>query len=497
MEAFLFSISVIGIGWLVAPNTRIFLSFWIGTATIIALLPLWHLFSPVNSSFYGVIFVMGAVGWLRRLRSREPIHFERQSLLFMAITLPLVALYLLNPTYNYDDGLYHLQIMRWYSEYPVVPGLANLHGRFGFNSSFFLLTTLLQHWTTPLLVIAFAGFLGETPRQRLMMWFIPPILLVGWAGYSNDFALILFGAVAVSQIWIALDRHELNLGTVFLLVSVPMIKVSAAPLILGCLLLLVYPFSRQKLWLLLFGGFICIPYLAHSVVLSGYPLFPLKGFGLAVDWRVPDSLIENEAAAIYSWARLPGAPLSETLNTWGWVGKWWQNQLQEPILFIALCVIVLLLPILVITRERLSRQAILVLPTVGALVYWFVTAPDARFGALPLWMLVATLVTLGTKKRRKLSLGLYSFALLLSLLFLVSRFSLGIPLPVIALNTFVTEEGLEVHTPISGTDQCWIAPLPCSPTRLTTLKLRGTTLASGFTLDHFQLEYLPSENNSS
>ena len=43
---------------------------------------------------------------------------------------------------NYDTSLYHLQAIKWIEEYPVVPGLANLHSRFGFNSNVFLLYAL-------------------------------------------------------------------------------------------------------------------------------------------------------------------------------------------------------------------------------------------------------------------------------------------------------------------------------------------------------------------
>jgi hypothetical protein len=39
----------------------------------------------------------------------------------------------------FDTGLYHYQIVRWLSEYGTVRGLALLHFRFGFSSSWFAL----------------------------------------------------------------------------------------------------------------------------------------------------------------------------------------------------------------------------------------------------------------------------------------------------------------------------------------------------------------------
>ena len=43
---------------------------------------------------------------------------------------------------HYDTGLYHAQSIRWIEEYGVVPGLANLHSRFGYNSAAFALCAL-------------------------------------------------------------------------------------------------------------------------------------------------------------------------------------------------------------------------------------------------------------------------------------------------------------------------------------------------------------------
>jgi hypothetical protein len=34
----------------------------------------------------------------------------------------------------FDTGLYHLPMVNWISNYALPFGLANLHGRFGFNS---------------------------------------------------------------------------------------------------------------------------------------------------------------------------------------------------------------------------------------------------------------------------------------------------------------------------------------------------------------------------
>ena len=42
----------------------------------------------------------------------------------------------------YDTLLYHAQVVKWNFTYPAVPGLAILHERFGYNSSFHLFAAM-------------------------------------------------------------------------------------------------------------------------------------------------------------------------------------------------------------------------------------------------------------------------------------------------------------------------------------------------------------------
>lgn len=74
------------------------------------------------------------------------------------VFLLILAISALQPS-SYDDYLYHAQALRWTEQFRVVPGLANLHSRLGYNSSFFPLQALLGF-----------GFL----RNILPVSFVPP-----------------------------------------------------------------------------------------------------------------------------------------------------------------------------------------------------------------------------------------------------------------------------------------------------------------------------------
>jgi len=45
---------------------------------------------------------------------------------------------------NFDSGLYHFGSIRWLNEYPIVPGLANVHWRLAMNQSYFGFLSLVN-----------------------------------------------------------------------------------------------------------------------------------------------------------------------------------------------------------------------------------------------------------------------------------------------------------------------------------------------------------------
>jgi hypothetical protein len=74
---------------------------------------------------------------------------------------------------HFDTGLYYLTTIRWAQDYPVVPGLANLHTRLGFNQSLFLFVR-----TTILAVVLF------------IPWAARGVILTGYPFYPS--ALVRF-----------------------------------------------------------------------------------------------------------------------------------------------------------------------------------------------------------------------------------------------------------------------------------------------------------------
>jgi hypothetical protein len=82
------------------------------------------------------------------LRARNILAEIKNRDIFFSLCLAvfLIMILVLNagPTIMDDTESYHIQMIKWVQEYGTVPGIANLHLRFGFNSSWFIAVALLS-----------------------------------------------------------------------------------------------------------------------------------------------------------------------------------------------------------------------------------------------------------------------------------------------------------------------------------------------------------------
>src|SRR6266403_659834 len=152
-------------------------AFWMGLAFSVAALEIWNLVLPVTPSIALFLFGVGILGLvLIRSKLRASLLAAWQTsrwllLLGLAFAL-LLALRSCGPFEYYDTGLYGAPSVRWIQTYPAIPGLANLHGRLGFNSSVFLcIAALGQGPWKDLGFHLFTGFLLSafwTTRSRIV-----------------------------------------------------------------------------------------------------------------------------------------------------------------------------------------------------------------------------------------------------------------------------------------------------------------------------------------
>ncbi len=271
------------------------------------------------------------------------LYFERKNLklltfglihknIIVIITFPFLLsalVFSLNPPFAYDSGLYHIQSIKWIQEYSVVPGLANLHGRFGFNPNIFTifaLTSLKEIFKQEIFSVNFVIY------SILVLHSINRIYkILKQEGFTNSFLLhsiVLFlileqfmslssptpdliSIVLPLYILTNLPKNEngihskLNLenyfSSIILSVYTISVKLATIPLCILILLLIIrYKFDGKKLLIVISIIFlILLPWLIRNVILSGYLIYPFSAIDIFnFDWKVPLNAVVSEKLSI-------------------------------------------------------------------------------------------------------------------------------------------------------------------------------------------------------
>jgi len=517
---------------------RVLVAFWMGLVFVVGFLQLWHLFLPIALPALACVAVLGAAGlawngpttaaYLRRGWARR-----KAAVIPIAILAVWLANRAVQPCTTYDTGLYHTSAVRWATEYPIVPGLGNLHSRLAFNNANHLVAAMLEvgpwygrsyHLPNGLYALMVAlqcvagayALFAPDPRRRQAGLFdlllLTPVILIAvhsWtSSHATDLPAAMIGFVAASGVFrfcLLRDRpmREQAYDVVFLAavltvgvcvkLSMLMFVALGVPLVLGvwAARALRRRASVTPPLLAVAGavGLLIIPWMLRGVILSGYPLFPSTIGRVDVPWRMPDYLVRSTRAGIATFARR-----AQDTQGWGWLRPWAGELDRETLLPAAL----ILLAAAALAASGIIRRArpapprqpwLALLPAAGGIVFWFFTAPAQRFGMFLFWILAAGLVAIffacfaaGASRRR------LTVVLVICLVFSACHIKKGFharfaPLPQVPLEIYRTESGLKLYVPAEG-DQCWDAPLPCTPHPQKNLRLRRPgRLESGFVIE--------------
>jgi hypothetical protein len=531
----------IGIGGLLLRCFRFAFSpldaLWTGIALICAILQLYHFFRPVDFAAVLLLFALALAGWIwnrvslfRRLIISTS---QRLNALLFLIAATIIAFRAAGPCEHYDTGLYGATAIRWFISYPLVPGLGNLAGQLGFNSSVFLWMAALDqgpwhglahHLFVPFLIAAlFASILPAAVRVfrgsavPALDWFKTLLFIPAaiWAatgkivGANTDMSGSVVCLAAAIMAFRGLDAlpsddetRPMSLVVAMMLFSLAVtFKISSVVFaFLGWTVALVklWSLSRstpQRKWLVygavLLSAAIVLPWIGRGLILTGYPLFPSTALSIPVDWRESAADAQWQADFARSFARVPELTMAYA-HGWHWLGPWFRYMVLEREGFvIPLCLALVGAVVGLFTRSRRSEEPVprwlwLLLPGLAGMLFWFLEAPAIRFGEFALWTTAATLGALAairvleTPLRKRVTLA----ALLLVTgwaahprLLWGSNFrpSIGVRsflrLPEARVLPHRTSSGLVVYVPVE-TNQCWDAPLPCAPEFNGAIRLR-------------------------
>ncbi len=335
---------------------------------------------------------------------------------------------------HYDSDLYHAQSIRWIEEYGIVKGLGNIHVRFAYNSSFFALSALysmkfltghslhavngfvaLLLWMQVLPLFCAQKCTGKslvTSFARIGAFYYLTVIYSDIVAPASDYAVMCVVFLIVIR-WLELLEREEDSPVPYALLCVAGVYAVTLKLTAGLILILAAKplcmFVREKKWCdigicLAMGIVTIVPWLARTVMLSGYLLYPFPALDLFdVDWKMDAAAAALDAAEIRTWGRglnnaaLVDLPVSE------WFMGWFQGSLPGigKILVLADIVCLFVFAVLLIRMilnvrgtEKLQRDHLFVLAAVlVSYGFWQLSAPLLRYGYA--YVLLVAVITAG------------------------------------------------------------------------------------------------------
>ena len=459
---------------------------------------------------------------------------------FLVALLILAAINIPSTPFFYDTGLYHLQSIDWLERSTKIFGLANLHSRFGFNSIWLIDAAVIDLFHKSHALI----FIVNSLLFTIVIGGLAQPIISGSARFDRPniktvFSMIIVIVLLIDARHLAYDQFLASTGDdlpagllviyaffsylgvfeggakarssffnlVVSCVLAVMVKVAAIPVILlippAYLNLTggngrhIIPFLRNRTisCLLIVGA----AWVLNGIVLSGCAVMPALSTCIgALPWAVPASDVRESALSIIGWARAPGPRFLEAVSGRPWLAEWPSLMLWNQIFLLKLMrtfgvVAALGLTIVLVDRLFMKVATFERRPEPGTLpityailtacvgnVFWFVAAPDPRFGVGFIIVLPALLIATGLWWLSvcgpvvRLVAGRTAFVCFVFMC--VVRFASyqwasasdavktwpAIPRIEVVKRDF--GPSFRVNVPASG-DQCWDAPQPCAPER--------------------------------
>lgn len=504
----------------------IVLIFPLTTVSLFFILCLCFLFTVFRWEIIRKIFTQNV-----NCKGQKNILFLTCLICFSLMILVLNA----GPVRMDDTDSYHIQMVKWIQEYGSVPGIANLHLRFGFNSSWFSSISLfsypvagLNSYVTlnGLLSIWFCYFLlqkifsaadtGNIIRPSNFLMGLLVLLLfcfLNWpmirgSSCSANYDFISTCCITVLFIDLFDLQNEAPIEWLIWPIYLFTIRIMNFPLLI---LSLVYisrylkPFSvKRLLWILFFGGFIIVPFLIRNIILSGYLVFPVYQLDFfSFDWKADKlKLIEisnyikyfNRANPMYQ-----SMTITERMNFPGWIPVWYNYLFRFDKLIVTFSFIGYVLLLFSFRNMKVRYFHVFLFVMICQLVSWFFISPDPRFAYGPLLFGIFAAINYfpamkeSWKGVAKNSVLMASFFVLIYGIskvirdeeyrnFLTPR---HLPVPVVSTITvgrikmYIPEKILNNWNP-----RCYDIELPCLYKQDPRLQARGERIVDGFRLKH-------------
>jgi len=415
-----------------APEADLTTIVLLGLTGITSLCNLFSLWLPIGKEV--CLFVMAGTPFLLYLnRHSWAIFLSRNWALFANGNYRLTAVYFLmllaiallktiGPSAIEDEAAYHLPLIRWIENYPVVPGIANIEDRLGFNPAIYMTNALfgvawlyeggLYDLNSLLFVLIGGAFLsGFEPLlrgqkehllsgiiQATAMVFLFRLYLTSMdADFFNLYGVLYFLVCIIRQMEQGRFGYP-DWQTIWSLLFFCFLvtnKFSAA-LMAPIALWLVYELVQKKqfralLISLAFGSVIFLSWVVRNYYISGFAVYPIYFLDFfEVDWKVPSELAQGVYGYVSEFAKIEVIrefnaykTVQPSLQTW--LPIWYQatwKMLIGKVFFVGMAVSLLLWVRLVFMKKKPHQQHFrwLALLVFIAIICWFWKFPALRFG---------------------------------------------------------------------------------------------------------------------
>jgi hypothetical protein len=442
----------------------------------------------------------------------------------------------------FDSGLYHAQTVQWIEKYKAVKGLGNLHDRLAFNSAFFLPCALfgfsflkagpfhlLNGYLTMLFSFSLVSYLTCSNYRTKSYGVVCVILfyllfrLLGDhyripSPTPDSLATLLVWFVALAFLFrqksdAGVDYDFCYFSLICLVFFSITVKLSTFPLVLTVPYILFqcrHTLTKKRLqWTAAAACMILTPWIMRNVILSGYLVYPFPALDVFnFDWKIPRIDVVSLVAFIRGWTRIPfleDPAKALSLPFLSWFPVWYDDSRSiDKLIFILASVS----PVFLLLHWRRIKQDIdlIIVWAISYLgvIYWFVSAPDHRFGYGFMCAAVSlSLYVLGMRIKRGFFSSTFFRAMLMLFVFVwgiyvssdaIGRLGNGDP-RWFAHHWFVPGKYLKVESsvmciqnlcvsvPSKGCGGCWYTPLPCANGLRPDLRPRGSNLSDGFRVE--------------
>jgi len=512
-----------------------------GLSAITVIAAILSLFIPMGEWWVQFLFIIPCL--VLFFKKNPPAFFaalkkEFQDLHFFSIILLSACLILIlvmsSWTIIHPDTLgYHAQVIQWIEKYKAVPGLANLHVRFGYQWFWFvdsalfsfsftgkggvnLLNSTVLFWFFIFFINRINyNFFKDGKRLYGLLWIA--LLVISMWSYtqvrltttspSPDFIATIFTWVII-YLLLEKDIKHLDASTwlliSFLALVAVTIKLSVAPILLVAAVPAFLGLAKRKIKLFVTIFLLAVvtlsPFIARNIITSGYIVFPLTSIDVVnVDWKNDPVPTLYERNYVSAYAKKPGVLPAEisavnNMDLTEWLPTWWQNRSTADKTIMLLLILSIIIAFMSI--KKISRSGFIpilaVLTMLSGIIFWFVNAPDPRFGFGSILGFIGVVSYIVFKEKeifigKNVLIAILSAATLLILAYTGYRFmnffsknQLITPLG-IEKNEYHTSEcdGMKVNTPVVGKD-FGITPVPCTDLDCEKFSPRGNKIEDGF-----------------